>query len=69
MGNGPTTYRGADHQCFKDVLVVRGAENPSNQYDTLEVVQITPRAQVEYAPDHPMFGGPEASLGECNPGA
>ncbi len=69
MGNGPVTYRGADHQCFKDVLVVKGAENPSNQYDTLEVVQVTPRAQVEYAPDHPMFGGPEASLGECNPGA
>jgi ABC-type branched-subunit amino acid transport system substrate-binding protein len=28
MGNGPTLYRAADHQCFKDVLVVKGKENP-----------------------------------------
>ena len=67
MGNGPTTYRGADHQCFKDVLVMRGKQNPTNQYDTLEIVEVTPRAQVEYAPDHPMFAGGE--LGQCNPGA
>ena len=67
MGNGPTTYRGADHQCFKDVLVMKGKENPTNQYDTLEIVEVTPRAQVEYAPDHPMFAG--GDLGECNPGA
>ena len=69
LGNGPTLYRADDHQCFKDVLVVRGAANPTNAYDTLEIVEVTPRAQVEYAPDHPMFGGPEASLGTCNPGA
>ncbi|MCB9994001.1 MAG: substrate-binding protein [Hyphomicrobiaceae bacterium] len=69
LGNGPTLYRAADHQCFKDVLVVKGKENPSNQYDTLEVVEITPRAQVEYAPNHEMFGGDEATLGACNPGA
>ncbi|TCP38051.1 substrate-binding protein [Rhodovulum marinum] len=69
MGNGPTTYRGADHQCFKDVLVMKGAENPTTQFDVLEIVEVTPRAQVEYAPDHPMFGGAEASLGECNDGA
>jgi ABC-type branched-subunit amino acid transport system substrate-binding protein len=67
LGNGPTTYRGADHQCFKDVLVMKGKENPTNQYDTLEIVEITPRAQVEYAPDHPMFAG--GDLGQCNPGA
>ncbi len=67
MGNGPTTYRGADHQCFKDVLVMKGTENPSNEYDTLEIVEVTPRAQVEYEPDHPMFAG--GDLGECNPGA
>ena len=69
LGNGPTLYRAADHQCFKDVLVVRGSENPTSAFDTLEIVEITPRAQVEYAPNHPMFGGDEASLGECNPGA
>jgi len=67
LGNGPTWYRGADHQCFKDVLVVKGAENPTNAYDTLEIVEITPRAQVEYDPEHPMFAG--GNLGECNPGA
>ena len=67
MGNGPTTYRGSDHQCFKDVLVMKGAENPTNAFDTLEIVEVTPRAQVEYPQDHPMFAG--GDLGECNPGA
>ncbi len=55
MGNGPTEYRAADHQCFKKVLVVRGKENPSSQFDLLEVVQEVPRAQVEYDPK--IFGG------------
>jgi branched-chain amino acid transport system substrate-binding protein len=67
LGNGPTLYRAADHQCFKDVLVVRGKENPENQYDLLEVVKIVPAAQVSYEPDNPMFAGGE--LGTCNPGA
>lgn len=48
MGNGATHYRAEDHQCFKDVLVVKGKENPSSNFDLLEVVEITPRAQVEY---------------------
>jgi len=69
LGNGATLYRAEDHQCFKDVLVMKGKDNPANQYDTLEVVEVTPAAQVTYAPDHPMFGGAEASLGECNNGA
>ena len=69
LGNGPTLYRAEDHQCFKDVLVVRGAQNPTNQYDTLEIVEVTPAAQVTYPPNHPMFGGDEASLGTCNAGA
>jgi ABC-type branched-subunit amino acid transport system substrate-binding protein len=67
MGNGPTEYRAGDHQCFKDVLVVRGKENPSSQFDLLEVVEVTPRAQVEYPVDHPMFAG--GDLGSCNNGA
>ncbi|MCG7622395.1 substrate-binding protein [Epibacterium sp. Ofav1-8] len=67
MGNGKTLYRGADHQCFKDVLVVRGKENPTSEFDLLEVVEVTPREQVEYAADHPMFAG--GNLGSCNPGA
>ena len=66
MGNGPTEYRAADHQCFKDVLVVKGKENPSSQFDVLEVVEITPRAQVEYKPDNEFFAGGE--LGPANNG-
>ncbi len=67
LGNGKTLYRGADHQCFKDVLVVKGKENPSSQFDILEVVEVTPAAQVTYSPDHSMFAGGE--LGSCNNGA
>ncbi len=67
MGNGPTEYRAEDHQCFKDVLVVKGKENPSSQFDLLEVVEVTPRSQVEYPVDHPMFAG--GDLGTCNNGA
>ncbi|UMA65621.1 substrate-binding protein [Roseivivax marinus] len=67
LGNGPTTYRGADHQCFKDVVVVRGKENPENEFDLVEIVEVTPADAVTYEPDHPMFSG--GSLGSCNPGA
>ncbi|MEM7302379.1 MAG: substrate-binding protein [Pseudomonadota bacterium] len=63
LGNGPTTYRADDHQCFKDVLVVKGKENPSSKFDVLEVVEVTPRAQVEYPAS--MLGG---ELGEFNNG-
>ena len=51
MGNGETLYRKEDHQCFKDVLVVRGNQNPSSQFDLLEVQDVVPRSKVEYAPD------------------
>ena len=67
LGNGPTLYRAEDHQCFKDVLVVRGKENPENEFDLVEIVEVTPAAQVTYAPDHPQFAG--GDLGACNPGA
>jgi len=60
MGNGPTLYRAADHQCFKKVLVVRGNQNPSSQFDLLEVVQEVPAEQVTYDPS--IFGG---ELGTC----
>ncbi len=55
MGNGPTEYRAADHQCFKDVLVMRGNEHPTSQFDLLEIVQVVPRSQVEYPAS--IFGG------------
>ena len=67
LGNGKVLYRGEDHQCFKDVLVVKGKENPTSEFDLLEVVEVTPAAQVTYPPDHPMFAG--GQLGSCNPGA
>ncbi|MEM0906539.1 MAG: substrate-binding protein [Pseudomonadota bacterium] len=57
MGNGPTLYRGADHQCFKDVLVVKGNENPTSQFDLLEIHKIVPRAEVTYDPNIPQFAG------------
>jgi len=63
LGNGPTTYRGADHQCFKDVLVVKGKEAPSSKFDLLEVVEVTPRAKVEYPAE--LLGG---ELGPYNDG-
>ena len=63
LGNGPTEYRAEDHQCFKDVLVVKGKENPESKFDVLEVVEVTPRAQVEY--DASLFGG---ELGPYNDG-
>lgn len=67
MGNGPTLYRADDHQCFKSVLVVKGKENPTSEFDRLEVVDQVPAEQVTYPPDHPMFAG--GDLGKCNPGA
>ena len=66
LGNGATEYRADDHQCFKDVLVVKGKENPSSEFDLLEVVEVTPRAQVEYEPENEFFAG--GSLGACNDG-
>jgi branched-chain amino acid transport system substrate-binding protein len=48
MGNGPTEYRAGDHQCFKDVLVMRGVQKPANKFSLLEVVKVVPRTQVEY---------------------
>jgi len=55
LGNGQTLYRAEDHQCMKEVLVVRGNENPTSQFDLLEVVKIVPREQVTYDPA--IFGG------------
>ncbi len=67
LGNGPTLYRAEDHQCFKDVVVVRGKENPENEFDLVEIVEVTPVEQVTYPPDHPQFAG--GNLGACNNGA
>jgi len=67
MGNGPTLYRAEDHQCFKDVVVVKGKEAPENEFDLVEIVEVIPVEQVTYPVDHPQFAG--GDLGKCNPGA
>jgi hypothetical protein len=72
LGNGKTLYRAEDHQCFKDVLVVKGKENPTSEFALLEVVEVTPVEQVTYAPDHPQMrdaNGNAVAVGKCNPGA
>ncbi len=61
LGNGPTLYRAADHQCFKTVLVVKGKEKPKDKFDLLEVVKQVPADQVTYDPK--IFGG---ELGPVN---
>ena len=67
LGNGPTLYRADDHQCFKDVLVVRGKENPTSEFDLLEIVEVTPACiRLTYPTDHPMFAW-RRSLGDLQP--
>jgi hypothetical protein len=46
---------------------VKGKENPTSEFDLLEIVEVTPVDQVTYAPDHPQFQG--GALGSCNNGA
>jgi ABC-type branched-subunit amino acid transport system substrate-binding protein len=62
MGNGDTLYRAEDHQCMKSVLVVRGNENPTSEFDVLNVVKEVPREEVDYDPS--IFGG---ELGPAEP--
>jgi ABC-type branched-subunit amino acid transport system substrate-binding protein len=62
MGNGATEYRAEDHQAFKDVLVVKGNENPSSQFDLLKIVEVTPRSKVEYSATMEGYAG---DLGSC----
>lgn len=55
MGNGPTIYRAEDHQCMKNILVVRGNQHPSSTFDLLDIVKEVPRDVVTYDPK--IFGG------------
>ena len=64
LGNGKTLYRASDHQCFKNVLVVQGNENPTSKFDLLTVVEETPAWDVMYS--HQLLGG---ELGPYNNGA
>lgn len=62
MGNGKTLYRADDHQCMKNVLVVQGNQNPTSQFDILNVVQEVDREVTTYDPA--IFGG---ELGPAEP--
>ncbi len=55
MGNGPTLYRGADHQCMKQALVVEGNPDPQSEFDLLKVVKVVDRETLTYDPS--IFGG------------
>jgi len=58
MGNGPSLYRGEDHQVMKNALVVRGNMNPSSDFDRLEVLDVVSREKLTYDPNqHPFSGG------------
>jgi len=57
-----------DHQCFKDVVVVRGKENPENEFDLRGNRRVnTSRSKVTYerSTTRCLAGG---ALGDCNPG-
>lgn len=62
MGNGATLYRAEDHQCMKNVLVVRGNENPTSQFDVLNIEKEVGRELTTYDPA--IFGG---ELGAAEP--
>ncbi len=61
LGTGPTLYRGADHQCLKDVAVVRGSRSGGHP---LELLAVTGAEEVTYSPDHPDFAG--RRIGACS---
>ena len=53
-GPGKGLYRGADHQCFKDILVVqgKGPDTKQGEYDLLDIVQQVPGEDLIYPADH-----------------
>ncbi|PZX19776.1 amino acid/amide ABC transporter substrate-binding protein (HAAT family) [Palleronia aestuarii] len=66
LGNGPSLYRAADHQCFHNVLIVRGRRQRLEAAVPVEIVATTPGDAVSYPVDHPLFAG--GALGRCNRG-
>lgn len=60
LGNGECFYRAQDHQCFKDVLVVKGNSASTSDDDLLTIDGVIPRSTVEYSADTS-----DASHGQC----
>ena len=50
LGNGPTLYRGEDHQCIKDVLVMQGRSGVISSHERLGIVDRVSRQEVQYDP-------------------
>ncbi len=68
MGNGPTEYRAADHQCFKDVLVVKGKEKPGEPVRPARHRQGRAARAGRVRPEHPAFNPDgKAELGPYEP--
>ncbi|WP_029133913.1 substrate-binding protein [Sedimenticola selenatireducens] len=57
IGPGETFYRGEDHQCFKDMLVMKGngPDKMTGQYDLLKIVEQVKGEDTVY--DHNTFSG------------
>jgi branched-chain amino acid transport system substrate-binding protein len=62
LGDGPALYRAEDHQCLKQVLVVKGKSDPLRMYDLMEVIEEVPAERVAYPPH--LFAG---NLGDVKP--
>nr|MBX2854728.1 ABC transporter substrate-binding protein [Paracoccaceae bacterium] len=48
LGNGPTLYRAADHQCFKEALVMQGRSGVISNHERLGIVDRVARQAMEY---------------------
>jgi ABC-type branched-subunit amino acid transport system substrate-binding protein len=68
LGNGPTLYRAEDHQCFKDVVVVRGAENPQDEFHLVDIVEVTPVETTRCSPAATSAAATPASDEPVTPG-
>lgn len=63
-GTGESIYRGSDHQCIHDCLIVRTKENPVSEYDLLEVVKVVNGQTINYDDNNPWFSG-DFESGHC----
>ena len=60
LGNGSCFYRAADHQCFKDVPIMKGRADAGSIPELLVVDGVVPRSSVEYSAE-----SSNADHGQC----